>query len=184
MWKTIRKWFCQKKDTPETSAQPASEPFAFAGWPDYINPEWPEGYQRTQGISFEIGKGCFGKKDPLLFYRDYGRGIEDEKLYAETIEKYSSGIRVAEVKSHCPGGYDSGFTFRLDQAAGSGQYVLMVPVSGEFQCELGQVVDGDWVPMCKEHFLADSLYALQMDLRHSEMDAPHDYRPQMKNIRF
>lgn len=34
MWKTIRKCFGQKKDTPEASAQPVSEPFA--GWPDYI----------------------------------------------------------------------------------------------------------------------------------------------------
>ena len=166
------------------SSGETESPFAFAGWPDYLNPEWPAGYQRTQGIAFDIDRASFGNREPILYYRATNRGIDDEKLYTETIEQYSRGIRVEAVDILDRETYNYRFTFRLEESQQDGGCMLMVPVSGEFNCELGELLEGHLFPLCHEHFLADSLYALQMDLRHSETDAPHDYRPQEKNIRY
>lgn len=135
----------------------------------------------VEGVAFGIWHACFAGRDPLLFYL-YDRQLRSGSVPMEevpegseppgmgnasywirevypTIEGYSSGIRLVEHRG-------SIILFRLDASrvkkldilyGGPGaveqpDYVFTWPGAGEFQCTLGEVIDGQLVPLHLDDF--------------------------------
>lgn len=133
-----------------------------------VEAEWGEYVHQTQGVAFRIVKPCFGDRNPLLYYNGE-RGIRDKGLFVQTVQKYSSGI--GDIRIESTGGYhdsDVFFTFRLDAGAiretvrlngrdirttdAGGHYIFVLPCAGEFNCELGEIINGKRIPLHYDNF--------------------------------
>lgn len=124
-------------------------PFSFCGYAD-TDIKWC-------GVAFRINRDCFDGRDALL----YCRGEIHPKL-RNKIEKYSGGLTQISVFSQ------DEIRFRLDHtkikenisvdggklisATKTGGYVLVIPRTGEFNIELGQIIDGERIPLHYDSF--------------------------------
>lgn len=136
---------------------------------------WPCGWAKTKpvdGVAFAIRQECFAGRDPLLFYAyehevASGGALDEASAWEpgwlgevwQSIEDYSSGIRVEELRGAV-------LLFRLDGKkvkkldilyGGPGNqeqpdYVFTWPGAGEFDCTLGEVVDGRLVCLYRDSF--------------------------------
>lgn len=136
---------------------------------------WWHSWARTEtgaGPAFGICPRCFAGRDPLLFFAlgEVPAGLPLEGLREEEppdwsteacqiIQDCSSGIRLEGLRGRV-------FLFRLDKGGirrmdifygGPGaeeqpDYVFTWPGGGEFQCTLGEVVDGKLVPLYRDDF--------------------------------
>ena len=144
-------------------------PFRMCGWADYAHPEWV-GY-RAQGVAFRIEEGCFEGRQAQLYYLDEDGFPADtsgepelQQKMIQVIQEYSSGIADVHVEER------SGkklLLFRLEPAAVKetvslskkgvptdqvGKYIFVLPRSGEFNCELGEIRDGEMIRLHKDNF--------------------------------
>lgn len=146
-------------------------PFVFCGWASYQDPSW--GY--CEGVAFCITKDCFGDRTPTLYYFDddnWPNGWKEQEAL-ETISRYSSGISNARVEmrrcKNWRGVEDDRrvVLFDLDPSAVKetvllsgeavstqevGEYIFVLPRSGEFDCVLGEVRGGELISLCNADF--------------------------------
>lgn len=146
-------------------------PFAACGWASYREPGWGD----TEGVAFRINRDCFGSRKPLLYYLDDDNWPwEDrEKTHLAIIESCSSGISGVRTERRRCVGWDGEekerqvVLFRLDPkavketvllsgkpvpTAQAGEYIFVLPRAGEFYCLLGEVRDGEMIPLHKDDF--------------------------------
>lgn len=131
-------------------SNPVPNPFSFCGYAD-THTKW-------HGVAFRINRDCFDGRDALLYYKGdkYPQRLRDE------IEKYSSGL--TQISIHA----QDEIRFRLDHtkikenisvdggklisASETGGYVLVIPQVGEFYVELGEIIDGERIPLHNDDF--------------------------------
>ena len=136
---------------------------------------WPCGWANTKpvgGVAFTIQRECFAGREPLLFYAYEHEVVSGDALDKadawdsgwlgevwQSIEGYSSGIRVENLRG-------SVLLFRLDGRkirkldilyGGLGSleqpdYVFTWPGAGEFNCTLGEVVNGKLICLYRDSF--------------------------------
>lgn len=146
-------------------------PFSMCGWATYQDPRWHHG--DAWGVAFRINKNCFGGRKPLLYYMDddnWPEVLMDELLILQN----SSGITgVRTEQRRCPGLWSKEekehrvVLFELDPTAiqetvglgGSqvptrevGEYIFVLPRAGEFNCRLGEIRDGEMIPLHNDDF--------------------------------
>jgi len=141
-------------------------PFSMCGWATYEDPEWHFG--RAWGVAFRVTKACFGDRKPLLYYLG---PCEEQKI--EIIRRYSSGLSNVRVEQRRCRNWDGEegqwpvVLFELDPAAVKetvhlndnavptkevGEYIFVLPQAGEFNCLLGEVRDGEMIPLHEDDF--------------------------------
>jgi len=148
-----------------------SLPFSFCGYTTYEHPKWGESY----GVAFRINTECFGDRTPLLYYLDDDNWPESsfDDTPIESLLELSSGIASVRTEGHVCKGWDGKekercvVLFELDPSAikkeinlngtvvsteKAGEYILVVPRSGEFYCLLGEVLNGEMIPLQKDDF--------------------------------
>ena len=146
-------------------------PFSFCGWTAYQDPHWGE----MGGVAFRVMKPCFGGRNPLLYYTDDDGWpcAERENLDLALIQQYSSGIsklRVEQRRCKDWNGEEKErrvVLFELDPSAireslplngnavstkDAGEYIFVLPRSGEFYCVLGEVRDGEMIALHRDDF--------------------------------
>ena len=146
-------------------------PFSPCGWASYEEPVWGA----AEGVAFRVNRACFGDRKPLLYYLDDDNWPSEdrEKEYLAIIERYSSGISGVRAERRRCRGWDGEEkerrvvlfepdptavkkTVRLSGEAVStkilGEYVFVLPRAGEFYCLLGEVRDGEMIPLHKDDF--------------------------------
>lgn len=124
-------------------------PFSFCGYADT--------HRKWFGVAFLINRDCFDGRDALLYIKgDIYPKLRDE------IEKYSSGLTQVSIHTQ------DEIRFRLDHtkikenisvnggklisASETGGYVLVIPQVGEFNVELGEIIDGERIPLHNDDF--------------------------------
>lgn len=136
---------------------------------------WPCGWVHTEpvgGVAFAVRRECFAGRDPLLFFAyDHevgdgdaleGAGAWDPGWLGEvwqSIEGYSSGIQVERPRGPVlPFRLDGKKVRKLDILYGGlgsreqPDYVFTWPGAGEFDCALGEVIDGKLVCLYRDSF--------------------------------
>lgn len=148
----------------------ALKPFVFCGYADTHSPWF--------GVAFRINRDCFNGRDAVLYYMMNDRK-DDEQRFRDEVKAYSSGLTDIEIVTQYEqndlkfqGRYNpkdvTMIRFRLDTAkikesvsvdggrlipsAESGGYVLAVPQIGEFDIELGEIIDGKRIPLAYDGF--------------------------------
>ena len=126
-----------------------------------------------------------------MYYEGGSRGIDDDlKRFAEAVREASSGIDVVDVEPN-GGGDGSGVVLRFRLNSGAvrssqfgGPYVVVLPAEGEFDCELGEIVEGKSFSLAQDHFLVDSPAYRQNDIAYEALEPTFRGTTQMTNIRF
>lgn len=149
----------------------------FCGWADYMAEGWHPGkLSPMQGVAFRINRESFPRGPVRLYYVDddnFPGEWEDKDNLIRIIRQYSSGISNVHTERHVCTGWDSErkertvLIFDLDPdavhhtvslsgehvpAKALGDYVFVLPRCGEFYCALGQIRDGQMIPLHKDDF--------------------------------
>ena len=148
-------------------------PFHACGWSTCQDPRWKSG--ETWGAAFRVNRDCFGDRKPLLYYLDGDNWpwAEGTSTDLEIIRQYSSGITGVHVENRWCKSWDGKegsrqvVLFELDPAAVKksvrlsgkdvptadvGEYIFVLPRAGEFNCLLGEVRDGELIPLHHDSF--------------------------------
>lgn len=113
------------------------------------------------GLAFQIEKACFGSREPLLYYTDDDGWLESKAdANCKAIETLSSGITDLRFS-------EGRLLFRLDKSKlrrdvdlydtyltkeDGPYYILVLPRCGEFQCQLGEMLEGKPIPLNNDSF--------------------------------
>jgi len=145
-------------------------PVTAAGW---------AGYNRClsgieiQGVGFQIEKRCFDGRDAQLYYfNNDSWPASDDEAVLDTIRRFSSGLVDVHIEQRVTTicrrtAKRNLIVFRLSpdairptvrinredvDASILGGYVFVLPRSGEFWCELGEIRDGELIPLYQDAF--------------------------------
>lgn len=138
-------------------------PFAFCGWAG----------QHSNYVGFRIEQRCFGGRDVQLYYfNDDSWPRADDERTLKVIRDCSSGLADVHyerrvVKAYAEERARTLIVFRLSAdtiretvmlnskevpSREAGGYVFVLPRCGEFMCELGEMLDGELVPLHRDSF--------------------------------
>ena len=145
-------------------------PFERCGWAAYdTSPIWGA----MEGVGFRIEKRCFAGRDAQLYYFNDDRWPDaNAGSMAEFICRCSSGIADARAEERTVTMHNQRMKrnvifFRLSadvtpktlilnreevDAAKLGGHVFVLPRSGEFQCEFGECLNGELIPLYRDSF--------------------------------